>query len=317
MPLLGSRGAGSAKGFGLTAGGVKPVDFDYLVVAGGAGGSIGLGGGAGAGGMRSSFPGGTKVTINQKVTTITVGAGGAAVAMNPTGPTVLSVKGQDSSIGATLISAGGGTFQYAGFDPATPDTNPVNQAIRDGGSGSGVTHQQSGPVGIGNTPPTSPPQGYPGGPGGGSFGASGGGGAGGTGNNGATPGNPSNAAGPGGSGASNSISDSSVTYAGGGGGGGYNSSGGSGGPGGGGSGGAENNGGTPGSVNTGGGAGSPGAGSNPGTGTSGGSGIIYLRIPAANAPVSLAVAPGTNTLTTLAPSGDKLATFTVSGTLTI
>ena len=318
MPLNSTRGAGSAKGFGFTSGGVVPVDFDYLVVAGGAGGAVGLGGGGGAGGMRSSFPGGTKVTINKKLTTITVGSGGSAVPMAGfTGATVASVKGQDSSIGTDIVSAGGGTFQYGDFDPGTPATNPTNQAIRNGGSGCGVTHQQNGPVGIGNTPPTSPAQGFPGGPGGGSFAGSGGGGAGGAGNNGVTPGNPSNAAGPGGPGASNSISDSPVTYSGGGGGGGYNSSGGSGGGGGGGAGGAENVGGTPGSTNTGGAGGSPGAGGNPGTGTSGGSGIIYLRIPSANAPVSLAVAPGTNTLTTLSPSGDKLATFTVSGTLTI
>jgi hypothetical protein len=318
MPLNSTRGAGSAKGFGFTTGGVKPADFDYLVVAGGAGGAIGLGGGGGAGGMRSSFPGGTKVTISKKITTISVASGGAAAPMAAfTGPTVATARGGDSSIGTDIVSAGGGTFQYADFDPTTPGTSPVNQAIRNGGSGSGVTHQQNGPVGIGNTPPVSPSQGFPGGPGGGSFGASGGGGAGGAGVNGATPGHPSNAAGPGGPGANNSISDTSVTYSGGGGGGGYNSQGGSGGPGGGGAGGAENVGGTPGGPNTGGAGGSPGAGGNPGTGTSGGSGIVYLRIPSANAPVSLAVAPGTNTLTTLSPSGDKLATFTVSGTLTI
>ena len=35
---------------------------------------------------------------------------------------------------------------------------------------------------------------------------------------------------------------------------------------------------------------------------------------AANA---VTVSPGTNTLTTLSPSGDKLATFTVSGQLTL
>ena len=29
MPLLSTRGAGSARGFGFS-GGIKPVDFDYL-----------------------------------------------------------------------------------------------------------------------------------------------------------------------------------------------------------------------------------------------------------------------------------------------
>jgi hypothetical protein len=56
MPLLSTRGAGSAKGFGFTAD-KKPPEFDYLVVAGGGGGGgnnepsefAGTGGG-GAGG---------------------------------------------------------------------------------------------------------------------------------------------------------------------------------------------------------------------------------------------------------------------------
>ena len=45
MPLLSTRGAGSAKGFGLTSGGGVPYTITYLVVAGG-----GSGGGAGPGG---------------------------------------------------------------------------------------------------------------------------------------------------------------------------------------------------------------------------------------------------------------------------
>jgi hypothetical protein len=110
MPLLGSRGAGSAKGFGLTAGGVKPVDFDYLVVAGGGGGFGGLGGGGGAGGLRTSFPGGTKTTINKKNTTITVGAGGAPNPQPSPGPARIAGHGVDSSIGSNIISAGGGVY---------------------------------------------------------------------------------------------------------------------------------------------------------------------------------------------------------------
>jgi hypothetical protein len=83
MPIKSSRGAASAKGFGLTAGGGSPVEFDYLVVAGGGGGGSaqnpagGHGGGGGAGGYRTSFPGGTKVKLNPKDYTITVGGGGS------------------------------------------------------------------------------------------------------------------------------------------------------------------------------------------------------------------------------------------------
>ena len=38
MPILGSFGAGSARGLGLTSGGVAVYEFQYLVVAGGGGG---------------------------------------------------------------------------------------------------------------------------------------------------------------------------------------------------------------------------------------------------------------------------------------
>jgi hypothetical protein len=316
MPLNSTRGASSAKGFGFTSGGVKPVDFDYLVVAGGGAGNQGLGGGGGGGGLRSSFPGGTKVTVNSKITTITVGAGGTG--LNPQSdapqPAWRAGHGQDSSVGAFITSAGGGAMNDSGaYGP--PNLSPDNASVRNGGSGAGQTHQQQAITGIGNTPPVSPSQGNPGGPGGGSFGASGGGGAGSTGNNGVTPGNPTNESGPGGSGADNSISGSPVTYAGGGGGGGYGAGGGGGGPGGGGSGGPGGGGvpGGAGGTNLGGGGGGPSP--TAGTGANGGSGIIYLRVPTANAPVSLAVTPGTNTITTVGT--DKLCTFTVSGTLSI
>jgi hypothetical protein len=45
----------------------------------------------------------------------------------------------------------------------------------------------------------------------------------------------------------------------------------------------------------------------------GGSGVVVVRGPSA---VTFAVAPGTNSTSTH-PGGDKLATFTVTGTLTI
>jgi hypothetical protein len=63
MPILGSRGAGSASAFGLTAGVGVPYDVDFLVIAGGGAGGYGDfnvtgeygGGGAGAGGYRNSY----------------------------------------------------------------------------------------------------------------------------------------------------------------------------------------------------------------------------------------------------------------------
>jgi hypothetical protein len=62
MPLNSTRGAGSAKGFGLTQGATWDGTIDYLVVAGGGGAGVtnaGNAGGGGAGGYRTSFPGGT------------------------------------------------------------------------------------------------------------------------------------------------------------------------------------------------------------------------------------------------------------------
>jgi hypothetical protein len=73
-----------------------------------------------------------------------------------------------------------------------------------------------------------------------------------------------------------------------------------------------------GTVNTGGGGGGAGGGGNGGAnvaGGSGGSGIVIVRAPGS---ANLGASPGTNTVTTLpAPAGGcKVATFTVSGTLT-
>ena len=44
---------------------------------------------------------------------------------------------------------------------------------------------------------------------------------------------------------------------------------------------------------------------------------MVVRIPAATAPAGVSVAPGTNTLATDTPTGDKICTFTVDGTLSL
>jgi hypothetical protein len=71
-----------------------------------------------------------------------------------------------------------------------------------------------------------------------------------------------------------------------------------------------------GTANTGGGGGGGGCGTQPTVGGTGGSGIVIIRAPGSAANIS--ASPGTNTVTTLpAPAGGcKVATFTVSGTLT-
>jgi hypothetical protein len=58
---------------------VFKYQFDYLVVAGGGGGGDSTGGGGGAGGYSTSFPGGTKISIDVNSSIpITVGAGGSS-----------------------------------------------------------------------------------------------------------------------------------------------------------------------------------------------------------------------------------------------
>ena len=68
-----------------------------------------------------------------------------------------------------------------------------------------------------------------------------------------------------------------------------------------------------------GGNGQGGGGGSGGTSGSGGSGLVIVRIPAAAVPdhPDLAVSPGTNTLSTDGPTGDKIAAFIVTGVLTI
>jgi hypothetical protein len=309
MPLNSTRGAGSAKGFGLTAGGNSPIDFDYLVIAGGGAADGPISGGGGAGGVRSSFPGGTKITLKGGNNTVTVGAGGVVPPANPRE----GGKGVASTVG-TITSAGGGVAFARGAVNPGPVNDPANQAIRDGGSGSGLGHRaydgDEANTGSGNVPPVSPSQGEPGGGSGPNYYAgSGGGGSANAGSAGNASGPGSNA-GPGGNGSASNITGSPVTRGGGGGGGGFISGGSSGGSGGGGDGGPSNSDGTPGSVNTGGGGG--GGGNNGVTKTTGGSGIIILRCPSARV---FTVSPGTNTISTEPGSGDQVATFTVSGTI--
>ena len=302
-------------------------DMDYLVGAGGGGGGFRLNGGGGAGGFRESSgantgcytasPLGSGVTgflLEEGTYTITVGAGGAGGVCGPES----GAKGTDSifnvcgSAPLKITSSGGGA--------GSPASSPLAQ----GGSGAG-TKTAVGPVPrAGNTPPVSPPQGNPGGTGidSGSDKASGsGGGATAAGGSAASPMNPAPAR-AGGAGATTNITNSSVTYAGGGGGGNEAqpvTPGGAGGGGNGGVGGPSDTNTTAGTANTGGGGGGGGCGSAPAdvyNGAAGGSGIVVTRFPSTSC---VSVAPGTNSVATLpSPAGGyKVATFTVSGTLTI
>ena len=243
-----------------------PQNVDYLVVAGGGGGGKGDAGGGGAGGFRTSYPtcgGALPVTIQGYP--IAVGGGGS----NSTSCSTPGSQGS-SSIFSTITSAGGG----GGGSCNTGGS---------GGSGGGGGNGQVG--GAGNTPPVSPPQGFPGGTGGPcSSAGSGGGGASQAGSN-SGPGVVQPGA-NGGNGTANSITGSSVTRAGGGGGGARNNPGGTsqnggiGGSGGGGDGGSSNfDDAVAGTTNTGGGGGGGGSSDPIGRfpGRSGGSGIVIIR----------------------------------------
>ena len=154
-------------GFGSGGGGIRPIEVDYLLIAGGGGGGLSNGGGGGAGGMRSSFPGGTKISLAEINNTITVGTGGDGTVSPWTGP---GGPGVDSTIVTStgnLSSTGGG--RGAAGAPVPPQA--------DGGSGGGGGHQGYG--GVGNVGGYTPVEGYDGGSGGqGNYNGSGGGGAG-------------------------------------------------------------------------------------------------------------------------------------------
>ena len=313
MPLLGSRGAGSAKGFGLTADtGLSPNPFtaDYLMVAGGSAGRGSIGGGGGAGGLLYSYCNACAAGINFDAGTynITIGAGG--VAGLGTDTTIISC-GALACISKTATRGGYG---------------PVPDGTASGGSGAGGPHVSSG--GSGNTPavPTAlgGPQGNDGGGGASGYGASGGGGRGGAGVT-SQPSSPIATGGPGGAGGvgiTNSISGTPTAYAGGGGGGAYNpGAAGGGSPCGTGGAGVPGTGPTTappasdGDVNRGGGGGGNGETAPPSNTGDGGSGIVILRYPNAIAP-AITIAPGANT-TAPVRGCQTAATFTVTGTFTV
>jgi hypothetical protein len=228
---------------------------DYLVVAGGGGGSGsngGAGSGGGAGGYRTSIGGSALSLTANTVYQALVGAGGAS------GPVSLPGNAGINSVFSSITSIGGGYGAGSGNGVVGGDGGS-------GGGGNGYTGGAgNGTVGQGNN----------GGAGNGTgpgYGRGGGGGAGAGGGSGTTT-----TGGNGGNGLSNSISGTSITYAGGGGGG-VESTGaaGTGGTGGGGAGrNASGGNGGAGTPNTGGGGGGAGSGS---IGGAGGSGIIILR----------------------------------------
>ena len=318
MPILGSRGAGAAAGFGLGGAALK-YSLEYMVVGSGGGGGGTYGGsGGGAGGYRV----GTYAEVSaSEVYTITVGAGGAAAPTQPQSGGVGS-EGPASELSnpstGTINSHGGGR----GVSYRAPlQGSPLVQNGGDGASGGGGSEAPSlpgGSGGTGNLPSVAPSQGNDGGDG--IVGSAGGGGgasqAGQTAQN--TPLVPGG--GKGGDGGANSITGSSVYYAGGGGGsGGPGRGAGAGGNGGGGAGanGAyasplPNSAGVSGTTNTGGGGGGAAYDIQPGqTSGAGGSGVVVIKVPTKFYP---GTSTGSPTVTTSGPY--TVLKFTGNGSYT-
>ena len=181
---------------GFGSGGVQtsPVDFEYLIIAGGGNGVYGAGGGAG--GFRTTFPGGSAITLAAGPHTITIG-GSQTDSSIPSVPLASSGGGRggiyyvDNGIGGPGGSGGGAIATSAGTERAGGDGNIGSYSPAEGTDG--------GPA----TDPSSPGQAVGGG--GGGHSAAGG-----------SQGSPSNISGNGGNGTANSITGAPVTRAGGG-----------------------------------------------------------------------------------------------------
>jgi hypothetical protein len=142
MPIIASRAAGSARGFGFQ-GGKGPYEVTWLVVAGGCAGSNLSGGAGGAGGYRTS----TLILIPGDTYPVVVGAGS-----NTVGSASKPPNGSPSTFGP-FSSSGGGAGGHEGNGSGSP-----------GGSGGGGRDSGGGSGGAGNAGGYSPPEGSGGSP---------------------------------------------------------------------------------------------------------------------------------------------------------
>ena len=199
MPILGSIGAGSARGFGATAGAASRItavggtiskcgDYmihtftspgtfevqafkadvpaceqkvDYLVIAGGGAGYGGRAGGGGAGGYRESH-----TALISGCYTASPAAVGTSVPISVTSYPITVGAGTPSagnngspSSAFGINTSGGGTG--GGDFPSSPSGKPGGSGGAAGAEGGGGTR----PGGSGNTGGYSPVEGYPGPPG--------------------------------------------------------------------------------------------------------------------------------------------------------
>ena len=309
MPIIGSFGAASARGFGQRVGGAVKFDVQYLVIAGGGAGGAQTGGAGGAGGYRLNVPSensgrnsSAEAALELQTAeeyTITIGAGAPSTGAGSQ-PRPANARGSDS-VFATITSIGGGT--------GDPVSNPTDNQ---GGSGASNSHAGTPGQGFDGGPPNAVPY---------AFGTGGGGGAGGTGTT-----TPNGGGATGGAGLASSIDGTPTTRAGGGGGGNRPGQHGGGpfvpgGPGGSGGGGAGSNthksAAQPATANTGGGGGDVGYNNQPpglpfasvqGSGA-GGSGLVIIKVPT---DITASFSPGVTSSSSSNPT-HNIYTVTAAG----
>jgi len=256
MPLLSTLGAASAKGFGLTQGGVK-VTAQYVVwgAGGGGGGEWGVGGGAG--GAAYNFPSPTGLVLATGTYPVSIGQGGSG------GPGYPAKAPGGAGTSSTWNSFTGGGGQGGNSDGyGVPADSNFSGSPQSFGNGQGADS----PVRCG-----------------------GGGGTGGAGQ----PGPGGKTGGPG---LSLAIYAAGATTFGGGGGGGGREGSGPPGPGGGGTGAGGNPGGPGSPATPGTGSGGGGLGGGGGSGGGGAAGFVVVRVPAQASPkVSVAPGTNTKT----------------------
>ena len=105
-----------------------PVSIDYLVVAGGGAGGVGIAGGGGAGGVLSGT-----ITLAAGSYNITVGAGGPSVTSDQQGS-----DGGSSSISTLIVTTGGGGGGGWNIQNGRPGGSGGGQNARNGGTGGGT-----------------------------------------------------------------------------------------------------------------------------------------------------------------------------------
>jgi len=193
MPILGSFGAGSGRGFGQQGAAFKPMtatggtitevgdykvhtftspgtfevteasndptgnEVEYLIVGGGGGMGFGYGGAGGAGGYRAAGCGPAPLQGSNVPTPVT--SYPVSIGAGGAGGPVMPVGPYSPASNGTPSSAIGLTGAGGGFGASTPGSATGGPGGSGGGAGGPGSLSGFVAGGTGNTPPVSPPQG--------------------------------------------------------------------------------------------------------------------------------------------------------------